>query len=180
MLPSGRSIFSAISRRMPSTKPSERWSSSSRGSCVSSAVNLSGQISRARRYSASSFSTPRSMRRPVRINVLPGRAIGFLPKCSRCYSAVEVSGPRGRHAMFHWRDQMIKLLHALGVGELPAWLEHAEPVLHVILILVLTWAGLHVANRAIRTLRRILEGRSKSADDRKRVQTLGRVFRYIA
>ena len=75
---------------------------------------------------------------------------------------------------------MIKLLHALGIGELPAWLEHAEPVLHVILILVLSWAGLHVANRAIRTLRRVLEARSKSADDRKRVQTLGRVFRYIA
>jgi small conductance mechanosensitive channel len=64
--------------------------------------------------------------------------------------------------------------------DLPAWLEHATPALHVILILFMAWVALNVANRGIRKLRQVLEDRSDNPDDQKRIRTLGRVFRYIA
>ncbi|HWQ38255.1 MAG TPA: mechanosensitive ion channel family protein [Burkholderiales bacterium] len=75
---------------------------------------------------------------------------------------------------------MNALLNALGVETLPAWVEHAMPIFHVLLILLLAWIALHVANRAIRKLREMLEARSVNPDDQKRIRTLGRVFRYIA
>lgn len=75
---------------------------------------------------------------------------------------------------------MNTLLNALGIETLPAWVEHAMPIFHVVLILLLAWIALHVANRAIRKLREMLEARSVNPDDQKRIRTLGRVFRYIA
>jgi small conductance mechanosensitive channel len=62
----------------------------------------------------------------------------------------------------------------------PAWLEHAGPALQVILILLLAWAALNIANRGIRKLRQLIEARSDNPEDQKRIRTLGRVFRYVA
>lgn len=72
------------------------------------------------------------------------------------------------------------LLNALGMENPPAWLEHAAPALHVLLILVMAWVALNVTNRGIRKLRQILEERSDNPDDQNRIRTLGRVFRHIA
>ena len=75
---------------------------------------------------------------------------------------------------------MNTLLNALGIENLPAWKEHAAPALHVLLILMMAWVALNVANRGIRKLRQVLEERSDNPDDQNRIRTLGRVFRHIA
>jgi small conductance mechanosensitive channel len=75
---------------------------------------------------------------------------------------------------------MNAILNALGIENVPAWLEHTGPGLQVILILVLAWAALKAADRAIRKLRDLVEERSVSPDEQKRIRTLARVFRYIA
>ena len=75
---------------------------------------------------------------------------------------------------------MNTLLNALGIENLPAWMEHAAPALHVLLILMMAWVALNVANRGIRKLRQVLEERSDNPDDQNRIRTLGRVFRHIA
>lgn len=74
---------------------------------------------------------------------------------------------------------MNTLVNALGMNDLPGWLEYVAPALHVLLILLMAWAALHVANRGIRKLRQILEERSDNPDGQKRIRTLGRVFRHI-
>lgn len=75
---------------------------------------------------------------------------------------------------------MNTLLNALGIENPPAWLEHAAPALHVLLILLMAWVALIVANRGIRKLRHIIEQRNDNPDNRNRIRTLGRVFRHIA
>lgn len=71
---------------------------------------------------------------------------------------------------------MNSLLKLLGIEEAPEWL---EPLAQVVLILLLAWLALEVARRAIRKLRLLLEARSASVDDQKRIRTLARVFRYV-
>lgn len=75
---------------------------------------------------------------------------------------------------------MNTLLNALGIESPLAWLEHAAPALHVLLILLMAWVALIVANRGIRKLRQIIEQRSDNPDNQNRIRTLGRVFRHIA
>ena len=75
---------------------------------------------------------------------------------------------------------MNNLLNSLGIENPPAWLENTGPVLQVVLILLLAWAALNIANRGIRKLRQVIEARSDNPEDQKRIRTLGRVFRYIA
>lgn len=69
---------------------------------------------------------------------------------------------------------------ALGIDTPPAWLEHALPALHVLLILLMAWVALNVANGGIRKLRQVLEERSDNPDEQKRIRTLARVFRHVA
>jgi len=78
------------------------------------------------------------------------------------------------------KKAMNSFLNALGIEQAPAWLEHAAPVLHVLLILLLAWLALNVARRGLRKIRQVLEERSASPDDQKRIRTLARVFRYVA
>lgn len=52
--------------------------------------------------------------------------------------------------------------------------------MHVLLIALMAWVALIVANRGIRKLRQIIEQRSDNPDHQNRVRTLGRVVRYIA
>ncbi|HSD59369.1 MAG TPA: mechanosensitive ion channel family protein [Burkholderiales bacterium] len=64
-----------------------------------------------------------------------------------------------------------------------AWGDWADPlktVLHVALILALAWVALLVSSRLIRTLREYVTRQQGNREDVKRVETLGRVFRYIA
>jgi len=75
---------------------------------------------------------------------------------------------------------MNTVFNALGIEIPSAWLEHAAPALHVLLILLMAWVALIVANRGIRKLRQIIEQRSENLDNQNRVRTLGRVFRHVA
>jgi small conductance mechanosensitive channel len=50
----------------------------------------------------------------------------------------------------------------------------------VLLILVLAWIAVSLSQRLIRGIRRYMHARATSAEDAKRVDTIGRVFRYIA
>ena len=65
----------------------------------------------------------------------------------------------------------------------PAWSEWAataKSLLHIALILVVAWLALRIARRLIRTLREYLGRQQDNAEELKRIETLGRVFRYIA
>lgn len=72
---------------------------------------------------------------------------------------------------------MHELLSVIGLQEYAGL---ALSVLHVMLIVVLSLILLRVANRFIRVFRLYMSSRVDSAEEAKRLETLGRVFRYIA
>jgi small-conductance mechanosensitive channel len=56
-----------------------------------------------------------------------------------------------------------------------------QTALHIIVILILAWLLLRLSKRGIRMLREYLSGRAGGdIEEVKRIETLGRVFRYIA
>ena len=61
-----------------------------------------------------------------------------------------------------------------------AWVPAIWVATRVSLILLLAWLGVFVSERLIRGIRRYMHGRAVSAEDAKRVDTIGRVFRYVA
>lgn len=60
------------------------------------------------------------------------------------------------------------------------WLPLLYSMLRVVLILVLAWLLLFFARRLIRLFRNYMHDRADGAEDQRRVETLARVFRYIA
>src|SRR5574341_611337 len=74
-------------------------------------------------------------------------------------------------------DMMVDLLRGQGWGE---WAGTARSLLHIALILVLAWGALRIARKLIRTLREYLSRQQDNPEEIKRIETLGRVFRYIA
>lgn len=54
-----------------------------------------------------------------------------------------------------------------------------KEILHVLLILVIAWVTLMISRRLIRMLRNYMNARSETAEDKRRIETLARVFRYI-
>jgi small conductance mechanosensitive channel len=61
-----------------------------------------------------------------------------------------------------------------------AWVPGIWAAARVLLILVLAWIAVSLSQRLIRGIRRYMHARAGSAEDAKRVDTIGRVFRYIA
>jgi len=61
-----------------------------------------------------------------------------------------------------------------------AWLPGIWVAARVLLILVLAWIAVSLSQRLIRGIRRYMYARAGTAEDAKRVDTIGRVFRYIA
>lgn len=59
------------------------------------------------------------------------------------------------------------------------WLAYAQSAFRVLLIAIVAWVVIWIGNRAIRTMRMRLQSRTQSEDHAKRVETLGRVFRYV-
>lgn len=56
----------------------------------------------------------------------------------------------------------------------------SQPLLHILLILALAWVALHLTRRGIRLLMGYMRSRAEdNQEELKRVDTLGRVFRYI-
>lgn len=60
------------------------------------------------------------------------------------------------------------------------WATTARTLFHIALILALAWLALGIASRLIRTLREYLSRQQDNPEELKRIETLGRVFRYIA
>jgi len=65
-------------------------------------------------------------------------------------------------------------------AELPAWAKALVSLTNVFLILLVSWALLSLASRLIRVLDVRLGIKNPDPEERKRIETLMRVFRYIA
>ena len=59
------------------------------------------------------------------------------------------------------------------------WLAYGQSAVRVVLIAIAAWVVIAIGNRAIRTMRMRLQERAPSEDRAKRLETLGRVFRYV-
>jgi small conductance mechanosensitive channel len=62
----------------------------------------------------------------------------------------------------------------------PEWKLFATQGLRIVLILALAWVLQIVAAKLIRAFRRVMARRLGSEDEKRRIETLGRVFRYVA
>lgn len=71
-----------------------------------------------------------------------------------------------------------RLFSALESISSQQWMAFSQSAMRVVLILVAAWVVLWIGNRAIRALRRHLQERAPSEEEAKRIETLGRVFRY--
>lgn len=65
-------------------------------------------------------------------------------------------------------------------AELPAWAKALVSLTNVFLILLVSWALLSLSSRLIRLLDSRLGEKNPDSEERKRIETLMRVFRYIA
>ena len=71
------------------------------------------------------------------------------------------------------------ILDALSSISAREWIGFGQSALRVVLIAIAAWVTIAIGNRAIRTMRVRLQERAPSADRAKRLETLGRVFRYV-
>jgi small conductance mechanosensitive channel len=74
-------------------------------------------------------------------------------------------------------DALLEFFRGQSWGE---WAGMGKSLLHIALILALAWAALRIARKLIRTLREYLGAQQDNPEEIKRIETLGRVFRYIA
>ena len=59
-------------------------------------------------------------------------------------------------------------------------LHFSKDVLHIIVILLLAWVLLLVSRKLIGLFRNFLKKSAGSAEDERRIETLARMFRYVA
>lgn len=78
------------------------------------------------------------------------------------------------------KDFVARLLSSALETELPGWAIALISLTNVFLILVIAWIALGVSSRLLKLLNKRMQSRSEAVEDRKRVETLVRVFRYIA
>ena len=77
------------------------------------------------------------------------------------------------------KDFVARLLSSALETELPGWAIALISLTNVFLILVIAWIALGVSSRLLKLLNKRMQSRSEAVEDRKRVETLVRVFRYI-
>ncbi len=77
-------------------------------------------------------------------------------------------------------SQLNTLLAYFGVAETPPWAGFLFSIWHVLLILLLAWIVLGSVRRLIRLFRTRMVGSTSDPEERKRIETLTRVFRYTA
>lgn len=65
-------------------------------------------------------------------------------------------------------------------GEIPAWVEVFIALFNILIILFLAWLVHRAARKLIRTLKLRIRASTADAEGQKRIETLGRVFGYIA
>ncbi|MBU2642944.1 MAG: mechanosensitive ion channel [Thiobacillus sp.] len=71
-------------------------------------------------------------------------------------------------------------LNALLLNDLGVWSELSRTLLRIALILVIAWVMLALSSRVIPMLRKQLQKHTHDPEQHKRLETLGRVLRYIA
>ena len=71
-------------------------------------------------------------------------------------------------------------LTAVFLNELGAWTDLSRTLLRIGLILVIAWVMLALSRRVIPMLRKQLQKHTQDPEQHKRLETLGRVLRYIA
>ncbi len=65
-------------------------------------------------------------------------------------------------------------------AELPGWAKGLVALTNVFLILLISWALMSASGRLIRVLNQRVASKNPNLEERKRIETLMRVFRYIA
>jgi small-conductance mechanosensitive channel len=75
---------------------------------------------------------------------------------------------------------MESALVSLGLNEAEELAALTQVAIHIAIILTGAWALKLFANKGIRSFRLYMASRSDSAEEKKRLETLGRVFRYAA
>jgi small-conductance mechanosensitive channel len=65
------------------------------------------------------------------------------------------------------------------IAELRAWFHITDSPLRVVIILLLSWMLLVISRKLIRSFRRYMEKRAATSEDKQRIDTLERVFRYV-
>jgi small conductance mechanosensitive channel len=75
---------------------------------------------------------------------------------------------------------MEHLLASLGFGNAESIGAMTQSALRILLILIAAWILKCLANKGIRSFRLYMENRRGNHEDRRRLETLGRVFRYAA
>ncbi len=75
---------------------------------------------------------------------------------------------------------MDAVLASLGLADAARFGAFTQSALHIVIILVAAWVVRRLAARGIRSIRFYVERRTASAEERKRLETLGQVLRYAA
>ncbi|MGB8434781.1 MAG: mechanosensitive ion channel family protein [Burkholderiales bacterium] len=70
-------------------------------------------------------------------------------------------------------------LDAISAISTREWLAYAQSAVRVLLILIVAWIVMWIGSRAIGAMRIRMQSRADSDDRAKRIETLGRVFRYV-
>jgi len=78
------------------------------------------------------------------------------------------------------KQSVEQLIRSLWSVDIPAWAEALIALVNIFVILVLAWLVHRLARRLIRLLKMRLAAAAADVEDQKRVETLGRVFGYIA
>jgi moderate conductance mechanosensitive channel len=78
------------------------------------------------------------------------------------------------------REIVERFLVGLFGAEVPAWAKILASLTNVFLILAASWLLLGFVRKVLRTLNQRMAARSSDPEDQKRIDTLMRVFRYIA
>lgn len=71
-------------------------------------------------------------------------------------------------------------MDGINISSLRDWLPLLHSLLRVGLILLIAWLLLNIARRLIRVFRVYMSNRAEDPEDQRRIETLARVFRYIA
>ena len=74
---------------------------------------------------------------------------------------------------------MHELLSRAGLAEGEVWSAFLQPALRILVILALAWAAFVLAGRLIRLMRTTMTAKIASREEAMRVDTLGRVLRYV-
>ena len=72
------------------------------------------------------------------------------------------------------------LLGELGLGVLPGWAQPLLAMVNLVVILIAAWLSLALSNRLLSVFHARLKSRTESVEEQRRIETLERVFRYMA